>query len=805
MKGRERMYGRLLRKDMKRKRTMNVIIFLFTIIAACFVGSGLSNVVTVLNGTDYFFDKARIGDLFIVDYGDGKETIRRLKSLSCVSEVRQDPGIIGVVSDLETRPGKELKDNSMMMVQPVYQEGMCFFDENNQKITSVKQGQIYLPVKLMDQHNFKIGDKIYVTNHGVITKPLTIAGSVKDGLFSTTMMGSSRVLVSRFEYDLLTMACDQTNSYGNIICVKTTDPNLVNGKIADIKSISMTMTAEKLKLAYIMYMIVAMVVLAISVCLILVSFVVLKYVITFSINEEFREIGIMKAIGIRSPKIRSLFAVKYACIAVAGSAIGFFVSIPFGNMLIDSVSDAMVLGNEGGILLNLLGAVLVAVLMVGLAYYSTRKVKKCSPMDAIRCGQTGERYGKNSRLKLSASRMQNPLFLAVNDILSSPKRYITIMISFFLCSVFTFGLVLMADTMRSDRLITSFGKKSDIYLDPESISRRDRDYIVQGKYSEDPAFWEKGNPYTRSVREIEQLLKEEKMPGRVSAELFYAYKIKVNGIEKTQYFEQNPYINIRDYTYAKGTPPAKSDEIAITQKVSDELGIDIGDTITVNFGSEKKNCMVTAFYTTMNQLGDCILLYTKAPTDPRDVVVMMKYQIDFKDHPSSQVIDQRVKKLQKIYHTKDVMNATDYVVDCMKSADAMDAVVKLLVIITLMVVTLVAILMERSFISDEEGSIALLRAIGFSEGSIISWHVLRFMFVALIAESLAVALALPLTHLWGDPIWAMMGQAKIQYYFKPLSLLVVYPGLILGVTLLAASLTALYTKKIKARDIITIE
>ena len=42
-------------------------------------------------------------------------------------------------------------------------------------------------------------------------------------------------------------------------------------------------------------------------------------------------------------------------------------------------------------------------LMVGLAYYSTRKVKKCSPMDAIRCGQTGERYGKNSRLKLSAS------------------------------------------------------------------------------------------------------------------------------------------------------------------------------------------------------------------------------------------------------------------------------------------------------------------------------------------------------------------------------------------------------------------
>ena len=784
---------------------MNVIIFLFTIIAACFVGSGLSNVVTVLNGTDYFFKKAEIGDLFIVDYGDGQKTVNRLTSLDCVQSVRQDSCLLGMVSDISVGRKKFLKDNNMLMIQKVYSNGVTFFDENNNPIRSVKEGEVYLPAKLLDLHELKVGDKICVTNHGVTTKPLTIAGSVKDALFSTTMMGSSRILLSDADYTGLVMACNQENSLGNIICVKTTDTGYVNGKIADIKSISMTMTAENLKLAYIMYMIVAMVVLAISVCLILVSFVVLKYVITFSINEEFREIGIMKAIGIRSAKIRSLFAVKYACIAVVGSTIGFFISIPFGNMLITSVSDAMVLGNETGIRLNLLGALVVSLLMVGLSYYSTRKVKKCTPLDAIRCGQTGERYHQKIKRKLSASKMSNPLFLAVNDILSAPKRYITIMISFFLCSVFTFGLVLMADTMRSDRLITSFGIRSDIYLDPEVISRRDRDYIVQGKYSKDPGLQKEQSPYTRSILEIEDLLKEENMPGRVCAELFYAYKIKANGVEKTQYFEQDPYISMKEYTYSKGTAPVREDEIAITDKVSKELGVGIGDTITVDFGSEKKNCVVTAFFTTMNQLGDCILLNNKAPTDPKDVVVMMKYQINFKDHPSQKVIDERVQKLQKLYHTKDVMNATDYVVECMKSADAMDAVVRLLVIITLMVVILVAILMERSFISDEEGSIALLRAIGFSEGSIILWHVLRFMFVALAAELLAVILTLPLTHLWSDPIWAMMGQAKIHYYFKPLSLLVCYPGLILAVTLLAASLTALYTRKIKAKDIITIE
>ncbi|MCR4868176.1 MAG: FtsX-like permease family protein [Lachnospiraceae bacterium] len=798
------MYLNILRKDLKRKRTMNIIIFLFAVIGACFVGSGWSNVVTVLNGTGYFFEKANIGDLFIVDYGDGKETHKRLKDMEEVSQIREEHGLIGIVSDLQRVSGKKINDNSMLIIQPVTKDSITYFDQENEVIRQVKPGEIYLPAKLFDQHSFSIGDKVRLQNHDARTKELTIAGSVKDALLGTTMMGSTRVLINQEEFQKLQDESTEGNSLETIFCVRTTDPKAVNSRIAGINSISLNMTTETLKLAYIMYMILAMVVLAISICLILVSFVVLKYVITFSINEEFREIGVMKAIGIRNSRIRTLFAVKYACMAAIGSVIGFFISIPFGNMLIDSVSDSMVLGNEGGIRYNMAGALAVAILMTLLAYHSTAKVKKCSPLDAIRSGQTGERYGKKSKISLAKHKMSSPLFLAVNDLLSYPKRYITILISFFLCSVFTFGLVLMADTMRSDRLITSFGTKGDVYLDPEIISRRDRDYIIQAK-SNSGDLAKQENPYDKAIREIEQVLLKHHMPGKVSAELFYVYKITVNGEERSQYCEQNPYISMTDYTYQEGSAPSKEDEIAITPKVAKSLSIGIGDSVTIAFPSGKKTCIVTAIIHTMNQLGDCILLHTKAPTSPQDVAVMMMYQINFKDHPTQAVIDKRIEKIKKIYHTKDVMNATDYVVDCMKSADAMDAVVKLLLAITILVVLLVAILMERSFISDEEGSIALLRAIGLKTSSIVKWHIYRFTFVALLAEILAVSLALPITHLWADPIWAMMGQTKIHYYFKPLSLLVLYPGLILVVTVLTVSLTALQIGRIQAKDIVTIE
>lgn len=78
-----------------------------------------------------------------------------------------------------------------------------------------------------------------------------------------------------------------------------------------------------IKMCYVMDMIVAFTMLILSICLIIVSFVVLKFSITFTISEEFREIGVMKAIGISNFKIRSLYLTKYLMLAVIGAFVGF--------------------------------------------------------------------------------------------------------------------------------------------------------------------------------------------------------------------------------------------------------------------------------------------------------------------------------------------------------------------------------------------------------------------------------------------------------------------------------------------------
>ncbi len=52
------MYLKILKKDLKRKKTMNCILLLFVILSAMFSASSVNNILTVVGGVDYCLEKA---------------------------------------------------------------------------------------------------------------------------------------------------------------------------------------------------------------------------------------------------------------------------------------------------------------------------------------------------------------------------------------------------------------------------------------------------------------------------------------------------------------------------------------------------------------------------------------------------------------------------------------------------------------------------------------------------------------------------------------------------------------------------
>ena len=469
------MFFRILKKDLKRKKTMNMILFLFVVLATMFVSSGLNNVLTVASGTDYYLNKAGVGDYVAITIGDeGRGYLdKALADEETVMAYRIEPIIAGNQNNLTLENGEETITKNALIIQDMESSVITFFNSNNEPVTEVEKGHAYVSGAFLEKNELEAGDKI-VLEHSGTRMEFILDGKVKDALLGSDFMGNTRIIINQEDMKKFSANEEIMKYYAGEICyIDTDDTDAVGRILTEIPDLNFSGIRSTLKLCYVMDMIVAFVVLILSVCLMIVSFVVLKFSITFTIAEEFREIGVMKAIGITNTKIRLLYIGKYFMISMAGALVGLLLSVPFGNLLIKTVSENMVLGNGMGIALNMIGAIVVVATILLFAYKCTGKVKKSSPVDAIRMGQTGERYRKKAIYRMGRSHTRPSLYMALNDVISSPKRYLTIMLSFFLCMLFVLVLVNTTETMKSDKLIYTFGTKADLYMTDIEMAMED--------------------------------------------------------------------------------------------------------------------------------------------------------------------------------------------------------------------------------------------------------------------------------------------------------------------------------------------
>lgn len=784
----------ILKKDLKRKKTMNIILLLFVILATMFVASSVSNIVTIMNGTGYYFDKANLGDYIFITMG---ENVRGsaddfLEHNENVKSYRLEDVIFGAQEHITKENGEKIVLKNSALFQCLEESKLHFFDENNQELTKAEAGKVYVTSNTLEVNDLQIGDKLKIKLEDV-EMTVEIAGRAKDAFLGSTLMGNTRFLLSKEDYEKLN-GNEMLKAYygGQVGYIDTDDAQAVGKDISSVNGIAFNGDRALIKMCYVMDMVIAGVLIVLSICLIIVAFIVLQFTITFTLSEEFREIGVMKAIGIPNHKIRGLYLVKYFALSILGAVIGFFASVPFSEMLMTSISENMVLGNDDGVMLNLISSIFVVVAIVGYAYYCTGKLKKYSPLDAIRSGQTGERYGKKSKLRIGKSKLGTTTYMAMNDVLSSPKRYLTIILAFLICSLLVFMVVNTTETMKSDKLVYTFGKESDVYT--TNVTR-----AMETMHGSD-----KESMYA-CLDDLEEELADHGIDVKASVDVQFKFPAKFDGENYKLTCTQGFRTKTTDYRYYEGEAPANKNEIAITELVSKNTGAKIGDTIELTIAGETEEYLVVGYFETMNNIGDMVRIHEDVETSMGESSSVMAFQFDFKDQPDKEEIKERAADIKEALDVDEVFTAEEYCADCIGVVDTMEAVGYLLLAITIIVVILVTILMERSFISDEKGEIAILKAIGFKDSSIAIWHLKRFVFVSVTAIIGAILLSVPMTNLCITPIFKMMGMRQVSYSINLLKLLVVYPVIILGVMVISTTLTALYTKTIKSSDTASIE
>lgn len=783
------MYFRILKKDLKRKKSMNVILLIFIMLAATFIASSANNMISVITALDTYFEMAEVPDYWFstTDYNSKKR----------FEEFAHENGYDYKPLDLIMIDSNEIKLNGRKFE---YSGSICIsglknsikvFDSSDNEITKVKDGEIYITSALFnkERYNFNINSKIQITI-GDKTKDFILKGSTKDAEFGSESIGTTRFLVSENDFNYFH---DKDTVIMNSINVYTDDSGYLE-KFNNLE-LNTLFNLDKitLKKMYFMDMLIALVMLIVSVCLILISMVILRFTINFTMSEEFREIGVMKAIGIGNRKIRGLYIVKYFAISIVGASIGLVLSIPFGKMMMKDVSKNFIIPNQNNIVLNLICAVGTAAVVVLFCYFCTRKIKNFSPIDAIRNGENGERYSRKSIISLKKFRLSPIIFMALNDIFSGLKRFIAMIV------IFILGLLLIIipentiNTLQSDSRITMFNMaECDHVISQELLFTSNTDYkkVMNDK-----------------LDNIKKVLDEHNIEAEIFQETMFRMTVSFNGKKESSLaFQGLGDVTTDMYAYLEGTAPQNNREIALSKLVADRIGAKIGDTVEVKNGEQIKEYIITATLQSMNNMGEGIRFYQDEELDYSYVSGCFGIQIKYTDSPDNDELNQRKALLREIDPDNKICTPGEYIGYMIGDVSGQIGNIRnLILLVVLCINILVTVLMVKSFIAKEKGELAMLKAIGFNNSSLMAWQTIRIGIILLISIILGTLLSTPLSKLTVEPIFKMMGAISIEFEIVPIKVYLLYPLILLVFTVLAAWITSFQLKKISAYEVSNIE
>ena len=784
------MYLRMLLKDLKRKKTMNVILLLFVILAATFISSGVSNLTTVTSALDDYFQMSGLQDYFVGTLSDGihrAEIEPVMENLESMDSYKTENSVMVVKEEQLQLNGHTVNMPMAMLVTAFESRAYEYFGDDNAPLKTVKPGEVYLCAITASAWKAAPGDRLTM-KIGNEELELTVGGIYKDVVFGSEYVGSKRLVISQEDFDSLYEAPTVAPLTSCMGYIDTDDVDALQKEVSKLDAsyhINFNIPQSLLRSAYTMVILPTVVILVFSVFIVLIALTILRFSIHTSIEEEFREIGVMKAVGLPLSSTRFMYVTKYAALGCAGTVAGFFLGIPFGNMLIQNTADTMVILSSHNLILNLCASAVVFLLILFFSYRCTGKMKKLTPMDAIRSGETGERYGKKGKLSLTKSRLSNPLFMALNDICSQVRRYVVMLIAFSLSLILIVMLANTANTLQSDKIVKMLGVlESHVYisdmLSPEEMLAKDGEVYVQ-----------------EMVEKTQKNLEEQGIPCRVFTELWVRCNLQKGDVSLSSTCLYGIGTQMEEYTFLEGSGPESPEEIALTGVNAQRLGVSVGDTILCN----GKECMVTGIFDCFNNMGDSARLYAGPDHIELSSQGISAIQVLFTDAPDAQKLQEYREKIQSLYPDAGVQTSQEFIREAMGSTgDLVGGLKDMAVAIVILVSILIVVLMERSFISTEKSEIALLKAVGFQNGTLALWHTLRITLVVILAAIISLLVSTPLTRLCIGPVFEMMGTSQIEFVMQPVENFVMYPCMMILFTAAACWLTAQFMKKISPSD-----
>lgn len=790
------MLKRMLKKDLMHRKSVNLILFLFITIATVFLASSVNNILVVSSSVDYYMDYANIPDVNLVAVNSGeKEKI--MKWIETEAPGVKDYGYQEMLSveqkNLHRENGKKFNAEGLSLFLSEESSDYCKGFDPNGGALHLQDDEIGMPAFLMDKNDLKVGDKVRISLNGR-DKTFTLKTVVKDAAFGNDMVGMSRIFMNSDMYKEFKKTGSEQTYALYFINVSSISEFTEAQNLQSFPSVLNTVSRSMYSMIYSFDLILAALLILVGICMILIALLVLRFTLLFTMEEEYREIGIMKAIGLRDKAIRRLYLVKYTFLVSSGAFLGLLISVPISCIMVAGVSVNMIMEDSGvNFFVNILCTLLIIFLVMLFCMNCTRKLSRITAISAIRGGHSGESFAKASALYLFKQKyLRVPAYLGINDMLTHLKRYALLLVTFCISFVLITIPLNTINTMQSSEMASKFTVNTDSAV-----------YIKKIEGKQDSAYRNSAQ-LKKGMQRVEREMKEKGYDVELTASSIYFLPFHAPGKKgNTKIMSlQIQGRNTEYLDYLEGSAPVLENEIAFSRLILEDNNWHIGDRIEADLNGETYKFIITGSYADYMQLGSSARLNAKLDLSKVDMFEYWNVNVDMKTDKSQTELKDTLQKQFPDYEWYTAQEIVDRNIGGIQ-----ESLSELLIPMTAMlcaVIMLITLLMEKLFIVREKGEIAMMKSIGFRNSSIRSWQVIRMILVALVSMLAAVPLSMLSNRFMLEPIFAIMG-ADVHIQIDPVQVYLIYPGVLLLGIICATIFATGQIKRIHIREMNNME
>jgi putative ABC transport system permease protein len=741
------MIRKMIRSSLRHNRLVSACMAAFLVLSTALLSSALILSLGVFGTVESFMETARTPHFMQMHLGSLDQ-----ERMQQFVDGRDDVVAWEVIEFLNVE-NSQLQFNGQSLDTEIQQTGFTTQPEHMDYLLSPdgelirpQPGEVYVPYFYEGKYNLEPGDPITLqTDNGETV--FIVAGVFRDSQMNSTLASSKRLLIN--ETDYATLAGQPGTNPEYLISFRLTSPD----DVAEFEAayFEAGLEANGPSLTWSLYTLINSINDAITVLLfMLMAFIILliamlciRYTLLTTIEEDLREIGVMKALGISTANIRSIYLGKYRLLLGSGAIIGFLLSLIARNAILDNVRRQMGEINYPvlGVVAGALGTAILYLLAMGYVRRTLGRLRTITPLHALQ--GTASLDVSKRRPRSVLARTAGPAVngkLAWASIRRTPSRHLTILavaglITLVLLVPFRFG-----STARSADFVTYMGiGQYDLRIDllnrPDSPATANS--IVAVLDGDERI--ERIEVYTL---EIEQTVSAdgETAPLRIDYGDPAAFPLR----------------------YGTGHAPETVTEIGLSEINAERLEVATGDQLTITGPDGPVVFTVSGTYQDVTNGGKTAKALPGPTMDAANPSMMIAI-----DAAEGAHLDDIAATVTSAVGDVQVIDTQTYVQQMMGDLiRVIDTIAWVFSGVAVLIAALMAGLSIRLMQVQERKANAVQGALGFTSRDLRWQYLIRIMAMMVIGVALGIVLATPFGNMLGNAIFSTVGVSGLALKFS---------------------------------------